>query len=56
MSYFRRWNYVDEKPAPNLNTRILAKGVRAEYVQPLFPSVSAPSWITVITGGWCIGK
>ncbi len=42
---------MDQKPAPNLNDRILAKGVRAEYVQPMFPSVSVPSWTTVITGG-----
>ena len=47
-----RWDYVDRLPdeqVPNFRA-FLSGGTRAEYVQPIFPSVSFPSWTTIATG------
>jgi len=47
-----RWDYVDRMEAadvPNFSS-FLAGGSRAEYVQPIFPSMSWPSWTTIATG------
>ncbi len=47
-----RWDYVDrmtESQAPNFK-EFLRTGARAEYVQPIFPSVSFPCWTTIVTG------
>ena len=34
---------------PGLN-KFLKEGVKAEYMKPLFPSLSYPSWTTLVTG------
>ncbi len=47
-----RWDYVDrmsEEEVPNLKG-FLSGGARAEYVQTIFPSMSWPSWTTIVTG------
>ena len=47
-----RWDYADRMAAeeiPNLKW-FVSGGVRAEYVQPIFPSSSFPSWTTIVTG------
>ena len=47
-----RWDYVDrldEGEIPNFKD-FIATGSRAEYVQPIFPSESYPSWTTIVTG------
>jgi predicted AlkP superfamily pyrophosphatase or phosphodiesterase len=31
-------------------TRFASEGVKADYVQPIFPSLSMTSWTTMITG------
>ena len=31
-------------------TRFASEGVKAEYVQPIYPSISMPSWTTIVTG------
>lgn len=44
-----RYDYVKD---PNLKgfQRMAKKGVRAEYVQPIFPANSYPNWYTIVTG------
>ncbi len=47
-----RWDYIDrltEEQIPNFS-QFVSDGVRAEYVQPAFPSVSWPGWTTISTG------
>ncbi len=46
------WDYLDHLDAEDVPafTSIMNGGVRAEYVQPIFPSVSWPSWTTIVTG------
>lgn len=47
-----RWDYVDQQDAtmlPGFN-RILSEGVRARWTNPLFPSISYPTWTTLATG------
>ena len=47
-----RWDYADrmtEAELPNLKA-FLSGGARAEYVQPIFPSMSWACWTTVATG------
>ncbi len=47
-----RWDYVErlsEQQVPVFK-KFLETGVQAEYVQPIFPSVSFPSWTTISTG------
>ncbi len=53
-----RWDYAERELAVNEESlpafaRFKSEGVRAEYVQPIFPSVSFPSWTTIATGA-CI--
>ena len=31
-------------------TRFAREGVKADYVQPIYPSISMPSWTTIVTG------
>ena len=40
-------------------TRFEREGVRAQYVQPIYPALSMPSWTTIVTGdiswrGMCV--
>lgn len=47
-----RYDYVLDQPPeaiPNF-TRLLKNGVRAEYMNPLIPSLSYPTWTTLSTG------
>ena len=47
-----RWDYtirLTEHELPNFK-HFEATGVRAEYVEPIFPSLSWPSWTTISTG------
>ena len=47
-----RWDYAERLPAeetPNFE-RFKSGGVHAEYVQPIFPANSFPSWTTIVTG------
>lgn len=43
-----RWDYLDRTPTPNLDR--IAAGVRAESLQPPFPSYTFPSHYTLVTG------
>jgi predicted AlkP superfamily pyrophosphatase or phosphodiesterase len=45
------WDYFlrDEESHSGFKT-IQDEGVVADYVQPIFPSVSYPSWTTIATG------
>ena len=31
-------------------TRFAREGVKADYVQPIYPALSMPSWTTIVTG------
>ena len=44
-----RWDYLTQ---PNLTgfEQMLRRGVKAEYVQPIFPSNSYPNWYAIVTG------
>jgi predicted AlkP superfamily pyrophosphatase or phosphodiesterase len=44
-----RWDYHDKAPAPNLR-RLIAGGVRAERLIPVFPTKTFPNHYTVVTG------
>lgn len=44
-----RWDYPTKAPTPNL-TRLMARGVRAENLIPIFPSVTFPNHYTIVTG------
>ena len=47
-----RWDYINkmsDDDVPNFK-KFFSDGIRAEYVQPIFPSVSFPSWTTIATG------
>ena len=47
-----RYDYADRIPSediPNL-TKLMRTGVRAEYVRPVFPSMSHPCWVSISTG------
>jgi len=47
-----RWDYVERENAQALPgfRRLHREGVRARWVEPIFPSVSYPSWTTLSTG------
>ena len=47
-----RWDYADRFDTQDIPamTKLMEEGVRAEYVQPIFPSMSFPSWTTIVTG------
>lgn len=44
-----RWDYRQRVPMPNLE-RLIARGVRAEYLIPSFPSKTFPNHYTLVTG------
>ncbi|XP_076040855.1 glycerophosphocholine cholinephosphodiesterase ENPP6-like [Oratosquilla oratoria] len=46
-----RWDYADDQPGqlPGFD-RFLKEGVRARWTNPLYPSVSYPTWTTLVTG------
>lgn len=44
-----RYDYVRD-PALKGFHRMAKSGVRAEYVQPIFPANSYPNWYTIVTG------
>lgn len=48
-----RYDYIKD---PNLKgiQRMAKTGVKAEYVQPIFPSNSYPNWYTIVTGNQLI--
>ena len=51
-----RHDYVDlfdKGELPNFH-KIISEGVRAKYVQTIFPSLSKPSWATIATGKDCV--
>ncbi|ROT68020.1 hypothetical protein C7M84_013863 [Penaeus vannamei] len=47
-----RWDYVDLQSAAVLPgfTKFLKEGVRARWTHPLFPSLSYPTWTSLVTG------
>ena len=44
-----RYDYVKDKSLVGFN-RMAKNGVKAEYVQPIFPSNSYPNWYSIVTG------
>ncbi len=40
---------MTDSDLPNFK-RFTKYGTRAEYVQPIFPSMSYPSWTSIVTG------
>jgi predicted AlkP superfamily pyrophosphatase or phosphodiesterase len=44
-----RADYLDRFPTPNLD-RLIAGGVRAEYLKPVFPTKTYPNHYTIVTG------
>ncbi|KAB7502615.1 Ectonucleotide pyrophosphatase/phosphodiesterase family member 6 [Armadillidium nasatum] len=51
--WFRfRYDYVDDQPKENIPgfTKLLEEGVRAEYMSPIYPSISYPDWTSLVTG------
>ncbi|KAK3852388.1 hypothetical protein Pcinc_041023 [Petrolisthes cinctipes] len=47
-----RWDYLDKVPVSELPgfTKLLKEGGRARWTNPLFPSLSYPTWTTLATG------
>lgn len=44
-----RWDYMDLYPTPNMD-KIAAKGVRAERLLPVFPTLTFPNHYSIATG------
>lgn len=44
-----RWDYLDRFPTPNLH-RLAARGVRARWLTPVFPTLTFPNHYSIITG------
>lgn len=44
-----RWDYMDRYPTPNLH-RIAERGVRAERLLPVFPTLTFPNHYSIATG------
>lgn len=46
-----RWDYYERQKSqlPGL-TQLISNGVQAQWVEPIFPSLSFPSWTTIATG------
>jgi len=47
-----RWDYLsrmNEFDVPNFS-HFVSTGVKAEYVQPIFPSISMPAYTSIVTG------
>ena len=53
-SYFLsfRYDYVDDLSSTQLPgfTEMIENGVKARWVNPIFPTLSYPSWTTLVTG------
>lgn len=45
-----RYDYFDRVPANGGLSKLIKSGVRADYVQPVFPTKSYPNWYTIATG------
>jgi len=47
-----RYDYLSDQPASDLPgfTKFIQNGVKAEFVNPLYPSISYPTWTTLSTG------
>lgn len=47
-----KWNYLDEQDASVLPgfTKFLQEGGRAHWTNPLFPTLSYPTWTSLVTG------
>lgn len=46
-----RWDYYDRQKHQLPGFRqLVTEGVQVEYVEPIFPSLSFPSWTTIVTG------
>jgi len=46
-----RWDYFDKAPAPALNA-LAARGVKAKWMVPSFPSETFPNHYTIVTGDY----
>lgn len=44
-----RWDYLEKYELPNFN-RFRSQGVHAEYMEPIFPSLSYPGYYSILTG------
>lgn len=44
-----RYDYIRDPTLKGFH-RMAKEGVRAEYVQPIFPANSYPNWYTIVTG------
>jgi predicted AlkP superfamily pyrophosphatase or phosphodiesterase len=44
-----RYDYLDREPTPHLR-RLAASGVRARWMQPVFPTLTFPNHYTIVTG------
>jgi hypothetical protein len=44
-----RWDYLDREPAPALR-ELAGRGVRAESLLPVFPTLTFPNHYTIVTG------
>ncbi|RZM74823.1 alkaline phosphatase family protein [Pseudoalteromonas rubra] len=44
-----RWDYIEKHKAKNLAS-IAAQGVRAEYLEPVYPTKTFPNHLSIITG------
>ncbi|KAF7781640.1 hypothetical protein PRUB_b0932 [Pseudoalteromonas rubra] len=44
-----RWDYIEKHKAKNL-AAIAAQGVRAEYLEPVYPTKTFPNHLSIITG------
>lgn len=44
-----RWDYLDRFPTPSLH-RLAARGVRARWLAPVFPTLTFPNHYSIVTG------
>lgn len=44
-----RWDYIDRHPTPRLH-QLAARGVRARWMAPSFPTLTFPNHYTIVTG------
>ena len=44
-----RYDYLNDSSLTGF-ARLAQNGVRAKYVQPIFPANSYPNWYTIVTG------
>lgn len=45
-----RWDYVDQQQNLPGFQKFLKEGVRAKWTNPIYPSLSFPTWTTLSTG------